>query len=372
MTHKDLQKEAKKNLELALAAYNKGEQSSVVNEYYLKAYEYQKQACILFNATSSEEPLRSMLLLDAADLALKAGLYREAEKNVAQALSGDPSEDMANELRNLNQTINFTRHTATHNLQLNPNEIMMTLAGNQVGVGMVKGNEFLERIDTVSKLAYRTADRLRNKPFNEKGKPNRAEFMEFESYLSVPKTDGFGVTIGFGANNKGSFPTLDSQPFLIEDLLNNISLVNEDKITQLSKAIPDEAYRNNFIALTKKLSPDGDKISIVGLSANIHNKSITVPLSKQKSSYNFDFLNKKKAEDDDVAKDVEIIGTLFFADSKKSKIKLFDEYSGHDYLIEVPKGILSDVVRPFFEVEVVVKGSLIKGVIHMVSIDKVD
>jgi hypothetical protein len=370
MTYKDLQKESNKYSERALHAISKNEAPSVVNDFYLKAYEYEKQAYILYSSASSDEPVRSALLISAAQMALKAELFREAEKMTALGLAGDPSDEDAETLRNLSQSVHFLKHISSYNVAINPHELVLSLAGNQVGKDKVKGHELLERIDTISKLAYRTADRLRQKPFNEKGKPTKTEFAEFESYLSVTPSPVFAVNIGFGMAGKGTFPTLDSQPFLIEDLLSNIALVNQDKITDLQKSIPDEAYRNNFIALTKKLSPDGDRIQNVGLSAKINDKPVAVALSKLRSAYNFDFLNKVKAEDDDTPREVEIIGTLYFADSKKSKIKLYDEYSGKEYLVEVPKGILSDVVRPFFEEEVKIKGLLHHRVVHLHTIDK--
>ncbi len=372
MTYKDLQKEAIKYSDLAMTAITKREISTVVNDFFLKAYEYEKQAYILFSATSSNEPVRSSLLLNAAKFALNAALFREAEKMVALGLAGEPLEAEADELRSLAQSIQFSRHLFDSKITLNPNELVLSLLGNQVGKDKVKGNELLDRIDTIGKLAYRTADRLRNKPFNEKGKPGKAEIAEFESYLSLHPSSSFAINIGFGINNKGAFPPLDSQPFLLEDLLTNIDLVNQNKIVELSKSIKDEAYRNNFIALTKKLSPDGDRVINVGLSAQVHNKPIVVALSKLKSTYGFDFLNKPKGEEHHEVREVEIIGTLFFADSMKSKIKLYDEFSGKEYLVEVPKGILSDVVKPFFEEDVRIKGMLKNKVIHLGSIDKVD
>jgi hypothetical protein len=370
MTFKDLQKEARKYQDRASNAIAKNELPTVINDFFLKAYEYEKQAYILYSATSAEEPTRSSILLNAADLALKAELYREAEKMASIGLAGEPSDEDAEALRNLSQAIHFHKHISYHGIVINPNELILSLSGNQVGKDTVRGNELLDRIDTVSKLAFRVADRLRHKPFNEKGKPSKAEHVEFESYLTIPQSSVFAVNIGFGVNNKGTFPSLDSQPFLIEDLLSNLALVNLDNMTQLYKSIPDEAYRNNFIALTKKLSPDGDRIKTVGLSAKIHDKPYAIKLSKPKSSYNFDFMNKSKIEEDTTEREVEIIGTLFFADSKKSKIKLFDEYSGKEYLVEVPKGILSDVVRPYFEEEVKIKGLLKNKVIHLNAIDK--
>ncbi len=58
----------------------------------------QKEAMTLVNAFK-QEPSRSVLFRSAAYLALKAGLFREAERMAAFGLSGNPPDEIAVELR---------------------------------------------------------------------------------------------------------------------------------------------------------------------------------------------------------------------------------------------------------------------------------
>lgn len=359
MTVKELHREAMKYNDLALMA-KQNNSFAEVKYNYVKAYEVEKQAFLAFIGESSEEPTRSILLRSAANLAILGEELREAEKLISIGLAGDPPNEIADELRDLLQQVNFLRHLELHGITLNSNELQLSLSGNQVGHGLIRSDEFLNRIEIIEKLAYRTSDRIRNKPFNEKGRPVKNNVVNFEPYLSVPRAASFAVTIRFGqSSDQQVFEGMDIQTVLIDDLIKNIKLVNEENYLQLSENIKDESYRINFIALTKQLAPDGDRIKLVGFTTTRNNNNEVVALTKVSKDYNVYSTNEEtyllvsdKAIED---KQIEITGTLSFADSKRSKIKLTDE-KNKDYEIEVPHSLLSDIVKPYFEETVIIRG----------------
>jgi hypothetical protein len=363
MTVKDLHKEAMRYNDLALIA--KKDNSFLANEYFLKAFEFEKQAYILFSSQSLEEPTRSILLRSTANLAYHAGKLAEAEKFVALALSGNPPANIADELRDLFQQINFYRHLSLNGYQLSNNELQLSLSGNDVGHGIIRKSEFTTRIDVLEKLSYRTADRLRNKPFQENGSKKKSQIIELDAFLSVPRAASFAVTVKFGEPTKEpSFLGMESQIPLVDDIFKNLSLVNDNNEEALQDNIPDEAYRNNFIGLSKQLLPDGDKVNLVGLTIIRNNKEVTLPITRTKSnlSFNIEKINIKDT-DKHIDQPIELRGILTFADSQKNAIKLTDS-DNKEYKIIVPKGLMSDVVKPFFEEEVVISGiKTVNGVI---------
>lgn len=370
MTVKELHREAMKFNDLALIAKNDNSVAEVKNNY-VKAFELEKQAFILFNSTSSEEPTRSILLRSAANLAILSEELREAEKLISIGLAGDPPNEIADEFRDLLQQVNFFRHLELHGVRLNSNELQLSLSGNQVGHGLIRSDEFLNRIELIEKLAYRTSDRIRNKPFNDKGRPIKNNVVNFEPYLSAPRAASFAVTIRFGQSiEQQVLEGMDVQTLLIDDILKNIKLINEKNYTQLNENIKDESYRRNFIALTKQLAPDGDRIKLVGFTTTRRDNNQTVTLTK----INKNFEVPSTAEQTDLLvsdKAVEITGTLSFADSKKSRIKLTNS-KNIDYEIEVPKGLLSDIVKPYFEETVLIKGVQKGKKIRLRDIEKVE
>ncbi len=65
------------------------------------AYQYERQAALLLLTDYEVEPTRSVLFRSAACLALDGEDYREAEKMIAFALSGNPPVEILEELRDL-------------------------------------------------------------------------------------------------------------------------------------------------------------------------------------------------------------------------------------------------------------------------------
>ena len=69
--------------------------------YYAMAFEKEQEAALLADFLHNPEPGLSILYRSAASLALQCGKLREAERLVAKALSGNPSSEIATELRDL-------------------------------------------------------------------------------------------------------------------------------------------------------------------------------------------------------------------------------------------------------------------------------
>jgi len=367
ITVKALHREAMKFNDLALVARRESS-LGIMMENYLKAFEYEKQAFVLYSNQSNEEPTKSILIRSVANLAVLSEQYRDAEKYVALGLAGDPPENIANELRDIYQQINFYRHLALNGLVLSPNELQLSISGKEVGHGLIKSNEFLNRIEIIEKLAYRTADRFRNKPFSEVGRPSKNNIVDFQPYLSIPRAASFAVTIRFGQSKEQIEMTgMNKQSNLVEDILENINLINQNNLDQLEKRIPDSSYRRNFLALTKQLAPDGDRIDLVGFTTSMNNEIQTVSLTRSKENISTqEILDSNPVSEEKIA--VELFGILSFADSKNSKIKLTDK-NQKDYEIIVPNGLLSDVVKPYFEESVKIKGFRIGKKIELQDIE---
>ena len=77
---------------------------------YTEAFALEREVALSLKDDLEVEPTRSVLLRSAASLALECGETREAERLVAVALSGDPPEEIAEELRELLDRVNSRRH----------------------------------------------------------------------------------------------------------------------------------------------------------------------------------------------------------------------------------------------------------------------
>jgi hypothetical protein len=79
----------------------------LARERLLQAFDRERQAADRVAGDVSLEPTRSVLHRSAASLALECGALREAERLIATALSGDPPEEIAEELRDLLEQVYF-------------------------------------------------------------------------------------------------------------------------------------------------------------------------------------------------------------------------------------------------------------------------
>ena len=103
---KDLHHEAMRLVDEAELARRNGN-SQVARERLRQAFDHERQAADLVAGDLSHEPTRSVLHRSAASLALECGVLREAERLIAVALSGDPPDEIAEELRDLLEQVYF-------------------------------------------------------------------------------------------------------------------------------------------------------------------------------------------------------------------------------------------------------------------------
>jgi tetratricopeptide (TPR) repeat protein len=171
---------------------------------YQEAFQLEREAAIEASRLNLGEPTISVLHRSAATLALDAGETREAEKLIALALAQDPPDSIAEELRDLLEQVTFRRHLALRGVQLNPSEFQLALTGAAVGFGIVSSADFIDRVETVEKLVYRTAERKMNKPFREGGRRNKALQNEVDLFVSVPRAASFAVTFRIGSSFQAS------------------------------------------------------------------------------------------------------------------------------------------------------------------------
>ena len=84
-------------------------------ELYHEAFYLEKEAAMMLVNKYDIEPSRSVLFRSAASMAFICGMHKEAEKLIAHGLSGNPPYDIAEELRNLYEEVNFNRHLKVEN-----------------------------------------------------------------------------------------------------------------------------------------------------------------------------------------------------------------------------------------------------------------
>jgi hypothetical protein len=340
----------------------------------VEALNLEIEAAKTFAAESDLEPTRSVLFRSAATLAVECQELRIAEQLISTALAGNPPLEIADELRDLLEDVYFNRHLELRGVKLAPGEVQMMLEGDGVGFGMTRSDAFIQRVNVLETMLYRTAERLLERPFREAGRKIKKLAKDFELYLSVPRSASFAVTLKLSQSNQPDLPGVDDSKSkdTMKELLDNLEILNKGDIRALEKQIPDEPYRRNFIALAEKLSPDGSDIRTVGFTSVTGTETRKVALAIPRK-----MLRERihRASRHPIAKtkeqEIQIQGTLLEADATKELegvIRVVDS-KGTEFKIHVPRGMMSDIVKPMFEEEVVVSAIHKGSRIDLVTID---
>jgi hypothetical protein len=340
-------------------------------ELLQEAFERESAAASLVADNLDLEPSRSVLHRSAASLALELGDTREAERIIAVALTGTPSEEIADELRDLLEEVYFRRHLNVRGITLQPNELLMSLSGPAVGFGIAESDQLITRLKDFESLVYRTAERVLKYPFRERGRIRSSIVKSFQLYLSAPVAGSFSIAVRIGSSTQLELPGMETTSGIIDELLDSLELFNGARVDELRSRIPEDPYYRNFVGLARKIAPDGDDIRAVGLTSLTPRRERKLSLTIRKERAGQFRLPKKAAPSEEYVK---VRGTLRYADHLKEKegeIRLVDS-EGRSHRIRVPSGMMSDIVRPLWEYEVVVEGYRRESVIHLEDIDRAE
>ena len=319
------------------------------------AFSLEMQAAMQIQDKYDFEPSRSIMFRSAASLALNAMLFREAEKMIALGLSGNPPEPIADELRDLYEKINFERHLKVKGVTLSDSDVQLSLSGNATSYGMIKADEFMKRAKIFDDMAIRAAERLLNKPFRESGRTSKDIKSNFQTYYSVPRAASFAITmrIGYKPDQLLLIDEEEIQQKVINDILENIKMINNKDENKLKSKIDNEDYFTNTLGLIKKLSPDKKEVSTVGLTTSQEGDNNMVAFTRSTEEIKIAQIIHKI--DVSEMEDIQIYGKLNYADANKCDIRLETD-EGESYTIYVPRGVLADIVRPYWEQYVTISG----------------
>lgn len=354
---------------LARAGCDLVSEASILKE----AFKKEREAALLLFPSIEAEPTRSVLFRSAASIAVRCGLWDEAEKLASAGLAGNCAPELRDELRHVLETATFRNHLDVSGVELTASDIQLSLVGDAVGDGMVPSSEVVSRLDAIRKMNYRTAQRLQSKPFLERmrGRPNVSQV--FPVYLSAPRYASFALTIRIGDARQLELPGVSIIDDVVAEVLDCLEAINKDGVSGIIQRIPDQAYRRNFLALSKRILPDGKRIKTVGLTALTSGQERRIGLRTKSSDVRFEDGCSSASVGDNC---VSLKGYLKYADATRggrssSEIGLVDEY-GESHKIQVPDGLMDDIVKPLWGDLVIVSGISSKSKVLLQNIEAAD
>lgn len=363
-----------KAMELAEEADAAKRQGNVVQYKSLlrEAYEQEKGAANAYLLEESYEPTRSVLFRSAASLAVELEEWRSAEQLIAAALYGNPPQEIADELRDLLETVNFRRHLDLRGLTLSEAEFQMSLTGDGIGLGIALTELFVQRVDDVGRLVRRTAERVFQRPYREHGRLEKQLQDNFSLFVSVPRAGSFAVTFHVGSSRQASIPGEDMGGRVVDEVVDCLEVLQDKGEAGLTSKIEDEAYRRNFIGLARSLAPDGRSVKSVGFTSNSKGRIRKFSLNVLRQEIGIRPEMARVGRPIPNRELVIVTGYLRYADSRDEKqgvIDLIDD-NKHEHKVLVPSGMMSDIVRPLYETRVIVEGYKTRNSIALEKIDR--
>ncbi|MEA2586963.1 MAG: hypothetical protein QOF33_5048 [Thermomicrobiales bacterium] len=238
------------------------------------ALPFEMQAAQMIEKTIESEPTRSILYQSAGSLAYQAGDFALAKRLVAEGLSGFPPARVEQELSELYDKITFLNHLKVRDLALTSAQVQLSIVGKEVGSGLVPFQSFMQRINAFVTLLDRNTSRLMGVAY-QRGKKAIDQVSPYVPMISAPRAGSFSVTVEVAQKTNFTMSYLVSGQEVIDQVMEGMTDVEAQNYDHLKTRIGDESYFVNFVTLAKQLAPDGDRITMVGLTSTKSEVSFT-------------------------------------------------------------------------------------------------
>ena len=150
-----------------------------------------------------------------------------------------------------------------------------------------------------------------------------------------------------------------------------MELVNDSQIEAIQERIPNPAYQRNFLALAKKIAPDGKRINQVGFTVVRLGEQRSVAFTRPAADIKQGAITQKSEPDPVIPQP--LIGMLLGADATRAdgdRIKVVGD-NGKTHELRVREG-LGDIVRPMWDTKVEVTWSRESNNVFLEDIDPAD
>ena len=326
-------------------------------QLYAQALELEMTAIQEFEQSNGQmEPTWSVLHRSAGWMALNSNQFRLAEQIAAGALAGNPHPEIAEELRDLLEEVNAGRHLALRGVSLTSDEIQLSLSGPGVGFGRARTSDLIGRFTDITKLVHRVVEHRGRRPFRERG-PRQDVTDRFPTFVSVPRGSSFAATITIGQPTQQlTLPGLLTTNVIVDDFMDVLEMTNNSELSELRERIPNSSYLRNFIGLVRKIAPDGYHIRQVGLTSVSDGKERHLSINTPVTDLPLPPIGVETLLPLSDPEPVLIEGVLLYADAiKDNVVRIVDDFD-RDHALEVPEGMMNDIVRPHWNSRVTVTG----------------
>ena len=342
----DLHNQAMEHVDVAFFARRRGD-AEAARDSFEQALAKETAAIEALEERERVQPMYSVLYRSAATLALDCGRLSEAKNLAYKGLALGPYAEIEEELLDVVEQATAERHLATKGIVLAPEDVQLSITGPSVSPYFIESKEVLGRIRDSFKIFQRIAERLRfpDRPFRETSTPPKV-IADYGLYLSPARSGSYSVTLRLAfAKGQLSLEGMQGPDAVLDEFMELMQLFNDSRDDELRRRIPDEAYHRNFLALSKRIAPDGERVRQVGFTSQRHGTRRSTALNLPRHKV---ISPSKNEESKDASEPIEVEGYLRFADARKTDEIMLVQGNKTSLKIIVGEGMMDDIVRPMW------------------------
>ncbi|MBI2172556.1 MAG: tetratricopeptide repeat protein [Chloroflexi bacterium] len=326
---------------------------------YLKASDWEARALHL---VGPDKPRTlGILSVSLVSILCKAGDLQEAEKRACALLTNEDLPPFAHDqLRELLEVVWEEQTLLASTKQLTGVNIMVSLRGNDIGVGRAPTSLVLASISGIHSLLFRVTEFLGDYQFRTRGAPSGEVQDLCQPLVSQPLAGSYKFILSFTQPLQAEmFPTKRITAATISDwFVHFIQTVSPSAVDQMSlpdvqTLVPDKRYRQALLKLTRNIVPDGQRIKEIEFVRGAEPKASRALLSQGARFRIADSLRIDDPQSSD--EQPPIVGVLrgLELDKKWLSVRLPD---GKDQKCTIGGEVLDDVVGPMVNKKVKVSG----------------
>jgi hypothetical protein len=222
--------------------------------------------------------------VSAVSLCFKAQLLDEAELIACKYLTL-PNLPLFSkeELRVLLNSIWSEKVRERANVGFVPGQVLVSVKGGEVVEGGAPLDLIVEKVQTVQSIFYRTAELLKGIAHRTHGGPSKEiqDLCRPWLFQAAPGSYQFAIAVQ-EPKQPDFFKKEDIKPNEVANNFLKIMRTSVETPDELSKIVPDAAYRGTFLKLTRNLAPTGKRFEQLDIKAAGESKSFSLVPSTRK------------------------------------------------------------------------------------------
>lgn len=341
----------------AEAALKRGEIERAISLYKSAAEEETKALSALDLA---KKRTLGITAVSAASLYYKGKEVNKAEQVAYQWLaSGRLPSFAVEELQIILQTIWNERVFQRAGVEFAKGAVLVSVRGGLIVPGGAPLDLIHRKVDEVRNIFYRVIEMLLNRPFRGRGSPSSEIQEQFRPWLfqAAPGSYQFAVRVQKPTQMSLFLGTAPEVEEVNNKFFEVLEIASQESHEGLEKIVPNTAYRESFLKLTRNLAPTGksfERLEVKSATELEAHPIVFLPESRRAIN---DTLraSKKKTDEELTLKEEQLSGILRGLHLDKDWIEISIPEKGHEAIRIYQTGdVIDDIVGPMVNQRVLV------------------